>query len=61
MLICGCGDPYGFSKDFQLTTIDEAKGYTVIELGGMGELSLANGSPTEDYLIAKKINYYKSL
>ena len=58
ILICGCGDPYGFSKDFQLTTIDEAKGYTVIELSGMGELPLANGSPTDDYLIVKKINYY---
>jgi hypothetical protein len=58
--VCGCGDPYGFSKDFRLTTIDEAAGYATIELSGMGTLQPVSARPSDDYLVIRKYTY-KSL
>jgi len=54
--ISGCGG-YDYRKDYQLTTIEEAEGYTAIELNRMGELQLVNGSFTDDCLIVRKIAY----
>jgi hypothetical protein len=55
IFICGCGNPY--SKDFRLTTFDEGKGYTAIELSGTGGLQSVDGSDSGDYLVARKYKY----
>ncbi len=54
----GCGDPY--SKDFRLTTIDEAAGYITFELSGLGALQPVSKNPSDDYLVLRKYTY-KSL
>ena len=55
IFICGCSNPY--SKDFQLTTVNEGRGYTAIELNGTGGLQLDDGSISDDYLIVRKYKY----
>lgn len=52
--ISGCSN---FSKDFQLTNIDEGKSETSIELSGMGGLQFADGSPSNDLLSVRKYMY----
>jgi len=57
IILSGCGVPLKYSKDFELTNINEGKGETSIELSGMGELPLYDGSFSNDILTVRKYMY----